>query len=56
MGCYTYRIEYELSEPLTQEQRDHMSKILHLPWTGPPGYTGEVLDVSGPNLIEDWRE
>lgn len=40
---YTYKIEYQLTEPLTDNQLAAMQAILDKPWTPPPGYTGQVI-------------
>jgi hypothetical protein len=40
---YTYKIVYELTERLTDDQLAAMQQILDKPWTPPPGYEGEVI-------------
>jgi len=40
---YTYKIVYELTERLTDEQLASMQQTLGKPWTPPPGYTGQVI-------------
>jgi hypothetical protein len=40
---YTYKIEYELTERLTDDQLAAMQEVLDKPWTPPPGYGGRVI-------------